>query len=165
MNMKKYRMNYDKCFIAMNSKGESLVINGDTIMDMSVLLEYRVYDKETGQEIFFTCPDSEEPKESFLDEGYSMNAYYRCDYDREKGFVITPTDVCKNSKYRVEYSVRPSYEIGVTKGERVCGVPLSEGVEIPQEQFYSILKDYPDYFDTTTNQNSQSGAYAVTIVK
>ena len=157
--MKNYRLSYDKCFIAMNSKGESLVIDGETIMDMSFLVEYRVYDRITGEEVFFTCPDTEEPRE------HNMNVYCRCAYDREKGFILTPTDACKNSKYRIEFIVdEESCTKGVESGTVLFGYPVSDSVFLSFEEFVGILKQYPDYFDTTTNQNAQSGAYAVTIV-
>ncbi len=101
--MKQYRLLYDKLFNAF----PSIDVNGKTVTSVSLFFEYRVYDK-TGTEILFSCTDSEDMREQYLD-GYSLDDYYMCSYDKDKGFKMEPTDIADKSQCRVEYSLYSCY--------------------------------------------------------
>ena len=152
----KYRLNYEKLFVAMNSNGEHLKVNGNIITSMSVYFEYRVYDKQTGEEILFTADDSRTDHERYLD-GFSLNDYFRCDYDASShtGYIMKPTAINKTSRYKVEYVVDECFRYGEETG-------IAE--KISHEKFCELLLTYPDYFDTTDNKPCQSTAFGYSEV-
>lgn len=164
--MKKYRLEYDKTLIAQNKKGKSLVLGDEMITDISIYFLYRVFDRKTGKEIFFTCRDDEEPKEQTVD-GHTLNAFWRCDYNRKTGYVMIPTQTNTESNYRVDYEVSGCFKGVIRKGEVevIAGVPVSQSEEFPLEECIKLLKNYPEYFDTSTNQWAQSCAYSCRFVK
>lgn len=142
--MKKYRILYDKLFNAI----PSIDVNGKTVTSVSLLFEYRVYDK-TGNELFFSCEDSEEMHEQYLD-GYYLDDYYMCSYDKDKGFKMEPTDIVSKSKYRVEYSLDSCY-IDVEKS-----VGYSEPEQVDKDLFIKLLKNNSASFDNTDNLAAQN---------
>lgn len=149
----KYRLNYDKCFIAAHSEKDALEVDGHKIMDIAIYFEYRVFDKDTGEELFFTAEkisDDSFDMEQYID-GYPLNDFFRCEYDKNSstGYIMKPTAVNKKSKYRVEYEICDCYWYGF---ELDCE-------QISYEKFCDLLLTYPDYFDTTTNKPCQSGAF------
>lgn len=149
----KYRLNYDKCFTVSSVSDIKPQINGHEIMDIAIFFEYRVYDKETGDEIFFTVeinPEDDSDMEQYID-GYSLNEFFRCEYDRNTstGYTMKPTDINIKSKYRVEYVVTDCYCYGY---ELDCE-------QLSYEQFCNILLTYPDAFDYSNNKPCQSGAF------
>lgn len=57
--MKRYRICYDKMLVA---KGD-LNINGELYGGVAAYLEYQVFNKSSGEEIFFTFDDTDTPRE------------------------------------------------------------------------------------------------------
>ena len=156
----KYRLNYEKLFIAMNSNGEYLKTEENVITSISVYFEYRVYDRQTGEEIFFTADETNRNRtdhERYLD-GFSLNEYFRCDYDGSShtGYIMKPTAINKTSRCRVEYDVDECFWYGEEMG-------IAE--KISHEKICELLLTYPDYFDTATNKPCQSSAFGWREVK
>ena len=157
--MKQYRIEMDKLFIA---SGNGINIGDEVIMGMSVNFEYGFFDKNTGDENFFTCEDNDEPVVQLLD-GHDINEYYSCNYDREKGYIMQPTELSKNSRYHIEYRANCFYK-SVRKGE-LFGAPLNENVPISKKDFIKVLTEHPEIFDTSANVNAQSTAYGYHLIK
>ena len=151
--MKQYRLAYDKLFTV----SPSICFEAKTITDISLLFEYRVFDKTTDEEYFFTCSDDEEMKEQYLD-GYSLNAYYKCSYDKDKGYKMEATPIAEKSKYRVEYRL-DSCSIGIDVGKN-----YSHEEEIDTDTCMKLLRDNYFSLDNTNNQSTQSVAYCAVCV-
>lgn len=156
--MKKYRLGYDKCFLACNAEGKELELNGEKIMDVSILFQYRVYDKGTGEEVLFSCNEDDTPQEQQID-GHCLNDYFVCSYDRTQGYIMTPTALQATSKYRIEY-IADSYAKSVIRTS--C---YAESELIDKETFMKILTENSEFFDSSDNRSAQSGAYAVFFVE
>lgn len=152
----KYRQCYDKVFLARKAGGERLIISGKRIADVSVLFEYRVYDKATGREVEFEC-EGGKPYEQQLD-GHSLNEYFKCSYDREKGFIMTPTKLHEESRYRVEFYELSHYWAVLPNGADA----YSESEEISGREFEEVLKEHPEYFDNSDNRDAQNCAFSYT---
>lgn len=151
--MKQYRLLYDKLFNAF----PSIDVNGKTVTSVSLFFEYRVYDK-TGTEILFSCTDSEDMREQYLD-GYYLDDYYMCSYDKDKGFKMEPTDIADKSQYRVEYSLYSCY-IDVEKR-----MYYSEPEQVDKDFFIKLLKNNSASFDNIDNRDAQNTAFAAALVR
>ena len=159
--MKKYSLAYDRVFLAYSKQGEKLIINGETISDVSVCVRVNITNKQTDETLYFTCSDDEQPTEQLF-EGHTLSEFFRADYDREYGLLINPTDICRQyqDRYRISFFVEPEL---CCKGveNRPC---ISDSTPISMNECISILKDYPEYFDTTDNKPAQCCAYAPLLI-
>jgi hypothetical protein len=152
-NMKRYRICYDKMIVA---HGE-LKINGHLCGGLAAYLEYQVFDKSTGEEIFFSFDDTDTPREEKI-EGHYLNDFYDLAYDKENGFIIIPSDELKELKDHVI-----KFRVGMfTKSIDNNG--CLEDVSITEEQFVKILKDNPQSFDTADNNFAQNCGVTFNII-
>lgn len=154
-NMKRYRICYDKMIVA---HGE-LKINGHLCGGLAAYLEYQVFDKSTGDEIFFTCGDDEEPSEQKVCEHY-LNDFYDLAYDKDSGFTIIPAEELKNLK-----DCEVKYRLSMfAKSIDINDNGLYEDVSISEEQFIKILKENRESFDNADNNYAQSCGVTFNII-
>ncbi|MCR5021556.1 hypothetical protein [Ruminococcus sp.] len=151
--MKRYRICYDKMLI---TKGD-LRINGELYGGVAAYLEYQVFDKATGEEIFFTCGDDEEPSEKKVCEHY-LNDFFDLAYDKDNGFTIIPAGELKELndcevKYRLSMFAK-SIDIN----------GCLEDIPISEETFVNILKDNPASFGTADNNYAQNCGVTFNII-
>lgn len=153
--MKKYRLNYDKLFIAKGGI-EGFEYKGEIIEALHIYFEYQILDK-TGHEKFFTCSDDEEMTEQFVD-GYNLNSFYKCCYDRSRklGYTMTPTEIVLKSDYDVVYSVESCFK--VLRDEEYP-------ILISHEEFCNILLNNAEHFDISDNKPTQSVSYGANEIK
>lgn len=153
--MKKYRLCYDKTFIAKRCI-EGFEYKGEMIEALQIYFEYQVLDK-TGHEKFFTCSDNEEMKEQFID-GYDLNSFYKCCYDRNSkcGYIMTPTEIAKKSDFNVIYSVDSCFKV-------LCDEAYP--TLISYEEFCDILLNNAEHFDISDNKPAQSVSYGANEIK
>ncbi len=141
----KYRLNYDKVF-SVGDPDRMKSIYGRKIIDLSIYFEYRVYDRESGNEILFTADDGTtgDELEKYIDD-FSLNDHFRCSYDSKSrtGYVMRPTAINKNSSYKVEYVVDSCY---------VYNEENEIAEKISHDTFCDILLTYPEAFDIPCNR-------------
>jgi hypothetical protein len=153
IEMKRYRICYDKMLVA---KGD-LNINGELYGGVSAYLEYQIFNKTTGEEIFFTYEDTDTPREEKI-EGHYLNDYYDLADDNVNGFIIIPADELKELK---DHDVK--FRVGMfTKSIEING--CLEDISITEEQFVKILKDNPQSFDTADNNYAQNCGVTFNII-
>ncbi|MDE5771329.1 MAG: hypothetical protein K2I06_06835 [Ruminococcus sp.] len=147
--MKKYRLNYDKLFIVKGGI-EGFEYKGEIIEALQIYFEYRVLDK-TGYEKFFICSDNEEMTEQLID-GYDLNSFYKCSFDRSRklGYSMTPTEIALKSDYDVVYNVDCCFK--VLRDEEYP-------ILISHEEFCDILLSNAEHFDISGNKPTQSVSY------
>lgn len=153
--MKKYRLNYDKLFIAKGGiKG--FEYNGEIIEALHIYFEYQVLD-ETGHEKFFTCSDDEEMNEQLID-GYDLNSFYKCYFDRNSkcGYTMTPTKIAKQSDFNVIYRVESCFK--VLRDEDYPSL-------ISYEEFCDILLNNAEHLDISDNTPAQSVSYGANEIE
>lgn len=152
--MKKYRLNYDKLFIA-KAGIEGFEYMGEKIEALQIFFEYRVFDK-TGNEKFFTCSDDKDMEEQLVD-GYDLNCFYRCSYDRNSncGYTMTPTETAEKSSFNITYNVDRCFKVLCDKAEPIL---------ISYEEFCDILLNNAEHFDISGNKPAQSVAYGANEV-
>lgn len=156
--MKKYRLCYDKTFIAKRCI-EGFEYKGEIIEALQIYFEYQVFDK-TGNEKFFTCFDDEDMKEQFID-GYDLNSFYKCCFDRNSkcGYTMTPTTPTK----QVEES-----GLNITYNVDSCFKMLRDEAYptlISYEEFCDILLNNAEHFDISDNKPAQSVSYGANEIE
>ena len=153
--MKKYRLNYDKLFIAKNGM-EGFEYKGEIINALHIYFEYSVLD-ETGYEKFFTCSDDEEMEEQLID-GYDLNSFYKCCFDRNSkcGYSMTPTEIAPKSNFDVIYKVDSCFKV-----LRDEAYPIL----ISHEELCDILLNNGEHFDISGNKPAQSVSYGANEIK
>lgn len=154
--MKKYRLNYDKLFITKDCHN-GFEYKGEMIMALQIFFEYRVLDERTGYEKFFTCSDNEEMTEQLVD-GYPLDSFYKCCFDRSSkcGFTMTPTNIADKSGDDIVYSVESCF-----KHLRDDSSPTL----ISYDEFCDILLSNADQFDISDNKPAQSVSYGANEIK
>ena len=153
--MKKYRLNYDKLFIAKGGiKG--FKYKGEIIEALHIYFEYQVLD-ETGHEKFFTCSDDEEMTEQLID-GHCLNSFYKCCFDRDSkcGYTMTPTEIAEKSDFNVIYNVDCCFK--VLRDEAYPTL-------ISYEEFCDILLNNAEHLDISDNKPTQSVSYGANEIK
>lgn len=153
----KYRIAINKTFVV---NGTGIEFNGKVIKAMSVYFEYFISDRTTGEQIFFSCEDNEYPEPQLID-GHDLDEYFSCNYDREKGYVMKPTEICNNSRYRVEFRANghPAHEVYYVDPFAKDEIEFYEKDNVLKSEFIKILKDNPDKFDIPANFNAKSFCY------
>ena len=153
--MKKYRLNYDKLFIAKGGI-EGIEYKGEIIEALHIYFEYQVFDK-TGHEKFFTCSDDEEMAEQLID-GHCLNSFYKCCFDRNNkcGYTMTPTEIAQKSDFNVIYRVDSCFK--VLRDEAYPTL-------ISYEEFCDILLNNAEHFDISDNKPAQSVSYGANEIK
>ncbi len=153
--MKKYRLNYDKLFIAKGGI-EGFEYKGEIIETLQIYFEYRVLDK-TGYEKFFNCSDDEDMKEQLID-GYDLNSFYKCCFDRDSkcGYTMTPTEIAEKSDFDVIYNVDCCFK--VLRDEAYPTL-------ISYEEFCDILLNNAEHLDISGNKPTQSVSYGANEIK
>lgn len=162
--MKEYRLAYDRVFLAWDKEtNKHPIFEGQVLSDVSFCIEIRVFDKETNKEILFACGDDEQPAEQKI-EGVCINDFFRCEYDRENGYVIkfvVKDELHKKvaDKYQFKYYIDAEncYK-GIEKREA-----FTDTESISLLTFLRMLKEYPQYFDNIDNKPAQCCAYAVWV--
>lgn len=155
--MLQYRVGINKTFVAA---GEGVKYGDKVIKAVAVYFEYLIFDKTTGEQIFFSTEDNEYPEPQLID-GHDLDEYFSCNYDREKGYVMKPTEICNNSRYRVEFRVNghPAHEVYYVDPFAKDEIEFYEKDNVLKSEFIKILKDNPDKFDIPANVNARSFCY------
>lgn len=153
--MKKYRLVYDKTFIAKRAI-EGFEYKSEKIEVLQICFEYRVIDK-TGYERFFTCSDNEEMEEQLID-GHWLNDFYKCCYDinNKYGYTMTPTEIAEKSDFDVIYNIDCCFKMLCDKAEPIL---------ISYEEFCDILLNNAEHLDISGNKPTQSVSYGANEIK
>lgn len=149
----------------MNNKGEHLRIGDEIIQSVALFYECRIIDKTSNKELFFLCKDDEEPYEQKLD-GHALNEYFKCEYDRRRGYDICRSSLEFSPYYRIERRLTlPLYKYVIRRDSKVlAGYPVAEPVEISLKQFLDYLRDYPEYFDNANNKPTSCDSIGFDVV-
>lgn len=133
---------------------------GKTIKAIAIYFEYMIYDKKTGKQVFFNCEDEEYPEPQLID-GHDIDEYYSCDFDREYGYIMRPTELNENGRYRVEFRVNgyPHCEVYYVDPFSSDEIDFDEHEDILENEFINLLKENAEAFDSPKNVNVPSTCY------
>ena len=164
--MKKYRLGYDKVFLAH----PAIKMGNEILCGVTLDIQYKLFDISSGLEIAFTEKDQSIGKgvqaisEYAEIEDYYMSDFLKCSFDKNyEGYVkfeIINEEKLKQWGYRLEYKIS-SYSKDVVCDERGNCEPK----DITKEEFYKILSENISNFNNSDNINTQSCSYRTYEIK
>lgn len=149
--MKKYRIAYDYIFSPkMLDKG--IYYKGEHISCLAVYMIFKVINKSTGEEIFYT--DDQELGFINHNKRYYASDFYQCVIDKDKLFKMIPNEKLFNeSDYDVQYEIGDFFKwLEPKDSEQIVVEPLY----IKYDEFIDILKNNFNEFNNSNNKPTQS---------